>query len=75
MRREDIEAEWCMDRADDDRGAEPKTVRSVNATTSANFEVIDVQHLFKGNDQVDLLHNGELYRLRVTSKGRLILTK
>ena len=34
-----------------------------------------VEELFKGAREVILVHNDEDYRLRVTSSGKLILTK
>jgi len=36
---------------------------------------IDAGALFDGRTELILEHNGEAYRLRVTSKGRLVLTK
>jgi len=36
---------------------------------------LDVQTLLGPAQEVVLVHNGEDYRLRITSKGRLILTK
>ncbi|MEO0792587.1 MAG: hemin uptake protein HemP [Pseudomonadota bacterium] len=50
-------------------------LRAQSQTNEARAERIDVKSLLQGGDQIELLHNGEIYRLRVTSKGRLILTK
>ena len=36
---------------------------------------IPVLNLLDGRKEAILVHNGEDYRLRITSKGRLILTK
>lgn len=36
---------------------------------------IPVLDLFEGSNELILIHNGDDYRLRITSKGRLILTK
>ena len=33
------------------------------------------QELFKGHTEIEIEHNGALYRLRQTSLGKLILTK
>ena len=33
------------------------------------------QELFMGDREITIEHNGELYRLRITAKGGLILTK
>jgi hemin uptake protein HemP len=36
---------------------------------------VETAALFKGADEVRLLHRGQEYRLRVTKQGKLILTK
>jgi hemin uptake protein HemP len=36
---------------------------------------IEVRELFGSNREVILIHNGQCYRLRITSSGKLILTK
>ncbi len=36
---------------------------------------VEAASLFKGADEVRLLHRGQEYRLRVTKQGKLILTK
>jgi hemin uptake protein HemP len=36
---------------------------------------IAIQEVLQGRTEVILVHNGEDYRLRVTSRGKLILTK
>ena len=36
---------------------------------------VEAASLFKGTDEVRLLHRGQEYRLRVTKQGKLILTK
>ena len=36
---------------------------------------IESQELFAGNTEVIIDHEGDRYRLRLTSKGKLILTK
>lgn len=33
------------------------------------------EHLFRGQDEVEIVHGQALYRLRITSLGKLILTK
>ena len=38
-------------------------------------ERFDASALFKTSREIILVHNGEDYRLRVTAKGKLILTK
>jgi hemin uptake protein HemP len=37
--------------------------------------VIDSHSLFRGRQEVCIVHNGETYRLRVTRNGKLILNK
>ncbi len=37
--------------------------------------VIDSSRLFAGANEVQILHDGQLYRLRVTRNGKLILNK
>ena len=36
---------------------------------------VQTEALFKGSDEVRLLHRGQEYRLRVTKQGKLLLTK
>lgn len=36
---------------------------------------IDSQALFQGARELQIAHGGEVYRLQVTSRGRLILVK
>lgn len=42
---------------------------------SACDVVLEAGHLMKGGREAIIIHNGERYRLRITSKQRLILTK
>ena len=36
---------------------------------------IPTEHLFQGALEIQIVHNGETYRLRITRNGKLILTK
>ena len=36
---------------------------------------IDSQLLMQGRDQIEILHGNQIYQLRVTRHGKLILTK
>ena len=36
---------------------------------------LDVKTLLRGHDQVVLVHRGDEYRLRITRRGKLLLTK
>ena len=46
-----------------------------DAPREAGEAVIDVADLLRGQRGIGLRHRGELYRLRITSKDKLILTK
>ncbi|MEO8038305.1 MAG: hemin uptake protein HemP [Betaproteobacteria bacterium] len=37
--------------------------------------IFDSRVLFDGGQELQIEHNGEIYTLRLTSKGKLILTK
>jgi hemin uptake protein HemP len=37
--------------------------------------VVDSRDLFRGTKELQISHEGEVYRLRVTRNGRLILNK
>lgn len=58
---------------------DPKTQKTAAATSSRNIAVrehrIDSQDIFIGTREVTILHGEELYRLRLTSQNKLILTK
>jgi hemin uptake protein HemP len=43
--------------------------------TGAQARRIDTESLLQGQRQIELLHQGEVYRLQVTRLGKLILTK
>lgn len=47
----------------------------VNRDQSASRNRISSQQLFASQNEVIIEHNGEDYRLRITSNGKLILTK
>jgi len=36
---------------------------------------VSTRELFDGSREIQIEHNGEVYRLRITQRGRLILTK
>ena len=42
---------------------------------NSDVKVISTTELFKGQRELRIDHNGESYRLRITARGRLILTK
>lgn len=43
--------------------------------TAAAAPTVDVRELLGDSRELVILHNGERYHLRVTAKGKLILTK
>ena len=47
---------------------------SQEASRSVNKQ-IKSDHLLQGRDQIEILHRGQVYHLRVTRHGKLILTK
>ena len=47
----------------------------VNRDQNASRNRISSQQLFASQNEVIIEHNGEDYRLRITSNGKLILTK
>ncbi len=46
-----------------------------NAQAFSGGQVLKTSDLFGGGREVTIDHHGDFYRLRETSKGRLILTK
>lgn len=45
------------------------------ASQQAEIPVVDVRQLLGGGREIVLMHLGEAYRLRITARERLILTK
>lgn len=43
--------------------------------SNAGVVTIELERLLQGTREAIIVHNGENYRLRITSKGKLILTK
>lgn len=60
-----------MDKPEDQKPA-PPTEGNARQTPPITVESAT---LFKGSEEVRLLHRGQEYRLRVTRQGKLILTK
>jgi len=44
-------------------------------TTSTDTNSISSQDLFQGRQEICIEHEGQVYRLRITRQGKLILTK
>lgn len=57
--------------------AAPAALRppSRGATGDAGPREIDLRDVMGGAREIVLVHNGEQYRLRITARGKLILTK
>jgi hemin uptake protein HemP len=53
-------------------GKEPGTSKTSMWTKKPRIES---QRLFQGNSEVVIVHQNEEYNLRITRKGKLILTK
>ena len=63
-----------MKPADDDR-VKGSHDTAGGRSDSGQANIIDSRRLLNGHDTVDIAHQGELYRLRLTRQGKLILTK
>jgi hemin uptake protein HemP len=55
--------------------ADLKAGEPENVPLSATTELIDSHQLLGKNGEVKIVHNGEIYSLRKTRNGKLILTK
>lgn len=53
----------------------PSTPPDEVLTETVGAPTVDSQALLRGGNVAYILHNGEMYRLRVTKQGKLILTK
>ncbi|MDB5570966.1 MAG: Hemin uptake protein hemP [Hyphomicrobiales bacterium] len=64
------------DRSDDftGEGARPASAPAV-AKAPQDCAQVDAEILMQGQREILIIHHGERYRLRVTSKEKLILTK
>ena len=56
--------------------AQPSTAKPDRPPAAAGYQRrLDSAALLSGHDQVEIVHQGETYRLRRTRQGKLILTK
>jgi hemin uptake protein HemP len=60
----------CAHQESDNADPQPAAARNVNPAAYR-----DSAEIFKGLREVVIEHNGAEYRLRITSSGKLILTK
>jgi len=71
-----MQADSNEDEIAGNRNRETDDVHSPNAARSIGLEnAIDSSGLFAGRNEVLIYHAGEIYRLRVTRNGKLILNK
>lgn len=53
----------------------PSNIEKKTRQSILDCSRIDSQHLFDGKNVIVIVHQGEEYRLRITSNNKLILTK
>ncbi|MEX0922418.1 MAG: hemin uptake protein HemP [Rhodovibrionaceae bacterium] len=53
----------------------PSCVEQGSSTTSSGELTVSSQSVMSGRAEIRIDHNGEVYRLRITNSGKLILTK
>ncbi len=53
----------------------PPAATIIRLNTTRSCRQIHSDLLLQGGDQLEIVHRGEIYRLRVTRQGKLILTK
>jgi hemin uptake protein HemP len=53
----------------------PRPPRPADTSQKRQAPVLDVRDLLAGGREAIIIHAGERYRLRVTAKDKLILTK
>ncbi len=51
------------------------TFNAIRGNSQSKESCITTDKLFKGTKELIIEHGGEKYRLRITGKGKLILTK
>ena len=59
----------------DNRGGEAAARVDAAAREDMREPIIDAAQLMRGKRAIGIRHHGEIYRLRITSKDKLILTK
>jgi hemin uptake protein HemP len=50
-------------------------MRDQQIATPKSAPAYTTDSLFKGTREIEIEHNGEVYRLRITRQGKLILNK
>jgi hemin uptake protein HemP len=69
--------DWLLDRADLEKGAKTMNQQAGPQTAQATeiFPTYHAEDLTRGGVQARILLNGQIYSLRITRAGKLILTK
>lgn len=69
--------DWLLDRADLEKGATTMNQQAGPQTAQATeiFPTYHAEDLTRGGIQARILLNGQIYSLRITRAGKLILTK
>ena len=52
-----------------------RSAKEINATIPSTLPAYSAQDLTKGGDQAQIVLSGQIYTLRITRAGKLILTK
>ena len=53
----------------------PAASRAGSSATSGEVLTLSSRDVMAGRDEIRIDHHGEIYRLRITNSGKLILTK
>ncbi|MBN1511769.1 MAG: hemin uptake protein HemP [Phycisphaerae bacterium] len=64
-----------MNRSDEEPCTLPAEASAPRRVDSTKPIVVDSRTLFRGRQEIQIRHEDEIYRLRVTRNGRLILNK
>lgn len=59
----------------DERGPQHETTPFEQPDRGADSDVLNTRLLFRGRKEIQIRHGDEVYRLRITSNGKLILNK
>lgn len=54
---------------------QPKPDNASKPMPAFQTETIEAHRIFQGKQEIQISHNGERYRLRITRSNKLILTK
>ena len=57
------------------QGDSQRPFRTENQPTDGTARVVESEDLMQGSREIQIVHGDDIYRLRVTRNGKLILTK